>query len=736
MKNLLVTVVLYILLFFVSNCFASIHKSHDASSPGMLTFNADSHIVGFQQSKVFFIQSDHALSLDFVAADSVAPQVRSRGTRTKDGSFDGLGRVEYPNLWPGITARYEADEQGIAESVYFIEPGANVEHIRFKYNSNVSLQEDGSLRHTFPAQRGWMTESKPIAWQDIGGQRVAVTVSFFVENNQVGFHVAAYDSKHALIIDPVYQWHTFHDEVPGTITEIAVDGAGNFYITGLKAQFSGAFGGSTLGEIDGTLPLHAYSGEEEMVIIKLNSSGEYQWHTYYGSAQNLSDETSGLGIALDSQNNVYVTGVSSNPSWLGDNDAAPLHAGGFAESVHVVKLNSDGEYQWHTFYGEYTGESADIVIDSNDNVYVIGVDRSPSWSGAGTPLHASSGSDDLFVVKLDSDGAYLWHTFYGPATAAIVSFSEVGIHSLAIDASDDIYVAGSSSSSWLGDLGQLPLHPFNDSSTSLDSTNDVYVLKLNSDGDYQWHTYYGHSEQDNVEDIAVDNSGNVYLTGDSAVALFDDVANPLHPHSGTDDNYVLKLNSTGEYQWHTYYGSTGSGNAWGKGIEVAKGGSDDVFILGASAESWLGDGGEIPVHAHSASDGIFPDQHILKLNSAGAYQWHTFYAITGTAARGITTDNNGNIYTVGRSLESWQGDGNVDPLRVHSLGNDFTLLKLADSDSSGGGTGGGSVPGNTTTGGGSGGGGGGTALLELFFMLITLLSASLTRQRLYRSKCR
>ena len=474
-----------------------------------------------------------------------------------------------------------------------------------------------------------------------------------------------------------------------------------------------------------------------MVVIKLNSSSEYQWHTYYGSAQNLSDETSGLGIALDSQNNVYVTGTSSNPSWLGDNDAAPLHAGGFAQSLHVVKLNSDGVYQWHTFYGEYTEQGADIVVDSNDNIYVVGVDSSPYWTGTGTALHGYSGTD-LFVVKLNSDGAYQWHTFYGPADLTAIDFAGTGFSSMAIDGSDNIYIAGVSHSSWLGDLGNLPLHPFNDSSTSFDSMDDIYVLKLDSDGDYQWHTFYGHAENDSVTDIALDNDGNVYLTGSDGVALFDDVANPLRAHTGNIDNYILKLNNAGEYQWHTYYGSAGTGSTVGRGIEVAKDGSDGVFILGASAESWLGDGGENPAHAHSGVGGFYTDQHILKLNGDGAYQWHTFYAITGTASHGITTDNNGNIYTVGRSIASWQGDGNVDPLRAHSnLDNDVTVLKLADSEStgsgggtgggSGGGTGGGSVPASTTTSGGSGGGGG-MALLELFFMLATLFSVSLIRQ--------
>ncbi len=282
------------------------------------------------------------------------------------------------------------------------------------------------------------------------------------------------------IADMTYQWHAFHDEVPGTVSEVVVDSDGNIYMVGSKAQFTGAGGAPTTGAIEGTLPLHPYSGEEEMVVVKFDSAGDYQWHTYYGSDVSLASETYAFGIALDSQNNVYIAGVSSD-AWLGDGDTNPLHDMGFAESVYVLKLNSAGEYQWHTFYGEYVGQTADIVVDSEDDVYVVGVDRSPPWNDVGIALHGSSGGDDLFVVKLDGDGGYQWHTFYGPATASgNASSSGNGVNSLAIDGDDNIFVAGSGESSWFGDLAQPPLNPFDDSSAPL-LRQDIYVLKLDSE---------------------------------------------------------------------------------------------------------------------------------------------------------------------------------------------------------------------------------------------------------------
>ena len=81
----------------------------------------------------------------------------------------------------------------------------------------------------------------------------------------------------------------------------------------------------------------------------------------------------------------------------------------------MLKLNSSGAYQWHTFYGSrgYDGGSG-IAVDGSGNVYVTGYSNA-TWNGpaGSSPLHAYSGDDDIFVLKLNSSGAYQWHTFYG-----------------------------------------------------------------------------------------------------------------------------------------------------------------------------------------------------------------------------------------------------------------------------------------------------------------------------------
>ncbi|MCX7854308.1 MAG: SBBP repeat-containing protein, partial [Caldilineales bacterium] len=173
-----------------------------------------------------------------------------------------------------------------------------------------------------------------------------------------------------------------------------------------------------------------------------------------------------------------------------------------------------------------------MAIDGSGNVYITGYSDF-TWQGDGSanPLHAHSGSYDVVVVKLTSAGAYQWHTFYGSSSG------DIG-YGIAVDRSGKVYITGYSDATWQGDGGANPLHAHSGS-------YDVVVLKLTDAGAYQWHTFYGSSSGDIGYGIAVDGSGNVYITGESDITWQGDGgANPLHAHSGGRDIVALKLSAT------------------------------------------------------------------------------------------------------------------------------------------------------------------------------------------------
>ena len=196
------------------------------------------------------------------------------------------------------------------------------------------------------------------------------------------------------------------------------------------------------------------------------------------------------------------------------------------------------------------------------------------------------------------------------------------------------------------------------------------MLKLDSSGSYQWHTFYGLSGYDYDYGIATDGGGNVFVTGIS-YATWNGPAgqSPLHAHSGGYDIFVLKLDSSGSYQWHTFYGSSGIDYGYG----IATDGSGNVYVTGSSSATWNGPAMQNPLHAYSGSYDIF----VLKLDSSGSYQWHTFYGSSDyDYGYGIATDGSGNVYITGSSSATWNGPSGENPLHNHSGHPDIMVLRL------------------------------------------------------------
>jgi hypothetical protein len=312
---------------------------------------------------------------------------------------------------------------------------------------------------------------------------------------------------------------------------------------------------------------------------------------------------------------------------------------------------------------------------------VTGDDALAGWTGPNNQPPINPYNADYtynpFVLKLNSSGAYQWHTFYG--------YHDNGgdtTNAIAIDGSGYVYVTGTSSTAWNGpgtcSTSGTPPCPLND----FIGTTSIFVLKLNSGGVYQWHNFYGSGawNGNKAYGMAIDGSGYVYVTGWSATnwngpgtcSTPGTSPCPLNDFSGSSDIFVLKLNSSGAYQWHTFYGSGGNGNVGGYGI--ATDGNGYVYVTGMSWVNWNGPNNTPPLNAVG-------DFVVLKLNSSGAYQWHTFYGSGGDYVYGIAVDSSSNVCVTGYSANSWNGPANTAPLHAYSGGwNDYDLFvsKLND----------------------------------------------------------
>jgi hypothetical protein len=689
----------------------------------ILQFKSGDHIAGFSPGKAYIVSPDHALSIEFVGGSKVAPQSFSSNKNAKADSPTFLGRVEYKNIWPGITLRYDAVKKGLAESTYIVSPGSDISKIKLRYNAPVTLQKDGSLKIGLKTKSGEMKESAPVAWQEMEGRKNPVQVSFVVAgNNTIGFSAAGYDRTKPLIIDPVYSWHTFYG--PSTKADnILVDGSGNIYVSGNSYY---AWNGPA-----GQAPLHSFtSGRRNQFVLKLDSSGGYVWHTFYRGIS--------TGIARDSGGNIY-TAAYTDASWnfidQNYNVISPLHpfiaapsattwtcycyyefpSGIFvcktctvyAPNVMVLKLNSAGAYQWHTFYGAGTSTSASgelpgdysfsIGTDSGNNLYMSGR-SSGSWNGPGNcatsgvspcPLHSfSSGTTNFFVMKLNSSGTYQWHTFY-----KFVHMNE-NVAPLAVDSAGNSYIVTSAHDAWTGPLGQAPLNGYDSGALS-----QAVAIKLNSSGAYQWHAFFG-DYYANAYAVALDSSSNVYLAGDGyafTVAGQQPVDKGCQNSASSSDNlWVMKLNSSGSYQWHTCYYS---GQTVG-GIGVDSSGNS--YVTGSS---FMGLGTPFDYNAiynpSTPSGDCDGSAYVLKISSSGSHVWHAYFGgnldhyakevLYGVLGKGVVPDSSGNVYVTGYTYPPWKGPSNEAPLHAYStpwitsmgatdVGNsDMFVLKMASS---------------------------------------------------------
>jgi len=343
---------------------------------------------------------------------------------------------------------------------------------------------------------------------------------------------------------------------------IAVDGSGNVYITGYFASTADFDPGA------GTASLTPVGGFD-IFFAKYDTNGNYLWAKNIGGAS--SDQ--GNSIAVDGSGNVYITG-----SFLGTADFDPgagvanlIALGGTIGDTFFAKYDTSGNYLWAKRIGNAQDDTGyGIAVDSNGNVYITGFFQNIAMDfdpGAGTANLTPVGSIDIFFAKYDASGNYLWAKRIGSA------YADQG-NSIAVDGSGNVYITGAFK-------GTADFDPGAGVANLIAATGyfDIFFAKYDTNGNYLWAKRIGHSSYDDSgNSIAVDGSGNVYITGAfRGAADFDPGAGTasLTPVGGVDI-FFAKYNASGNYLWAKRIGSTGTD----AGYSIAVDGSDNVYITG------------------------------------------------------------------------------------------------------------------------------------------------------------
>ncbi len=383
--------------------------------------------------------------------------------------------------------------------------------------------------------------------------------------------------------------------------DVTVDNNGNVYIIG-KYFALATFGATTL---TGYGPIDSW----DIFVAKLNTNGDWLWAV--GAGGTFNDE--GAGIALDDDGNVYITGTFYDVAWFGN---ITLTAYGY-QDIFIAKLDNDGNWLWALRAGGHAGESAyGIAVDGSGNSYVTGHFMNLATFGT-IPLNSEGGAD-VFVVKLDTGGNWLWAIRGGGSSPDYVC-------DIALDSDGNTYLTGDFEGS--ATFGA-------DTITSLGNV-DVFIAKLDNDGNWLWARSGGSSSIERGYDVAVDDSGNAYVTGVFLVSIT--FGTTTLTSQGEWDVYVLKLDTNGDWQWAVRGGSSSADGAWGISLDN----SGNPYITGVFTDfSTFGT-------TTLTSQGI-RDVFAAKLDVDGDWQW----AISAGGADwdegyAVAVDSSGYVYSTG-----------------------------------------------------------------------------------------
>jgi len=419
------------------------------------------------------------------------------------------------------------------------------------------------------------------------------------------------------------------------------------------------------------------------------------WSTYFGGE----DQDFAHAVTTDAKGNVYVTGVTSSTTGIANNQSFQQYYGGSGD-IFIAKYSANGTRIWSTYFGG-EGEDAGYAIALDSKGYVLVTGYVSSISGIATPgAHQTSFGSyrDAFVAKFSNDGQLIWATYLG-------GVGEDRGYGIACDGFDNVIVTGfTNSDTGIASQGAFQTH------FSGGTGDDIFIAKFSSAGKRLWSTYMGGEKDDRGNALAIDKSGNIYITGithsSSGIASLGSYQSVFE--GNTSDAFIAKFSPEGKRSWSSYFGKFSQAHGiaidkLGNGVitgdtydstfgsnfsspgtfqSIYGGGNSDAFVASFSPEgfknwsTYFGGGGDdygyavaiddsnhifITGPTNSQSDTILPgayqrlnrgenDAYIAKFSADGKGLWNTFFGGKHIdISYGIAIDNIGNVIITGQT---------------------------------------------------------------------------------------
>ena len=386
---------------------------------------------------------------------------------------------------------------------------------------------------------------------------------------------------------------------------LALDGQGNIYVAGTLD------GTSDFDPNQGVMNLTSV-GSRDACVSKLSATGNVYWARNVGSTA----DDFATAIAVDGLGNVFVGGTFSGTADFDPGAGTFNRNTAGSADVFVLKLNSVVTFQWAATMGGINSDSLNgLVVDGFGSVLMVGgfagtADFDPS--GTTFNLVADPQYRDGYVTKLDSDGNFEWAQGVGGSSLD-------DIQEIVLDSSGNMILAG-----YFGNSVDFDPGP-GVSSISSRGQGDIFILKLDRDGNFVWVKSQGGNEADNVYGLQLDSQNNVYTTGSFRETADFDPGPGVHnltASAGIDDAYVSMLDNNGNFVWAKSL--HGDGSVFGKSLAVDS--QRNVFAVGnfsGSADFRPGPG-SFGLTATGTTDGFIvklTQDFILSTPQTGAGDW-------------------------------------------------------------------------------------------------------------------
>ncbi len=544
-------------------------------------------------------------------------------------------RVVYEDLYPGIDLIYYGRGHQL-EYDLVVAAGADPGAIELQVTGveSITKMPDGSLR--LETAVGDLRQHPPVIYQEQNGLKHMIAGSYRVADpNRITFEIAPYDSRLPLYIDPVLSYATYFES--DGVYSITQDGAGNLYLTGAAIP-------STPTTVDSFQTTH--NGFRDAFVTKLDPTGTtVLYSTFLGGSR----DDLGRDIAVDATGNASVVGISSStdfPTKSAIPDTSSLqenNAGSY--DVVLARLSPNGDNLEYSTYLGGSGEDGlrqglGLALDAQGNAYVSGTTNSKNFPTE-KPLQATLGGEmDAFVAKVQGDGSkLLFGTYLGGSNS---------------DLGGDVGVDGTGLAYVVGTTFSADFPTMNPRQQSLAGASDIFISKLTAEGEgLVYSTYLGGAGQDEGRGLAVDSSGQVFLTGYSQSSDYPVVDKEEQPAfqgqlAGSADVVVSLINDAGaELVYSTYVGGTEQD----QGVGIALDPSGQAYVTGWTTSENFPVTGDAPQPRRGIGR---MDAFVLKLNADGTSRLYATYlgGDGDDVGQAITVDNTESAYVVGTSSSS------------------------------------------------------------------------------------